>query len=156
MAGRQNREEPEKTYYTVDAMISDGKHVLFIRRAKEPFLGKLVFPGGHVEDSDPTAVSACQREVREEVGLDIPVGRYCPICHLDAPGRDPRPGRRTSLLFLVRVTAAELSSARAGSDAAEIVLHDMVEELDRESVGFDHFDALSHYHNNLSWFQLAK
>lgn len=53
------------------ALISDPQgRVLFIRRAREPALGKLGIPGGFL-DADESLEVAARREVLEETGLVI-------------------------------------------------------------------------------------
>lgn len=49
--------------------------LLFIRRAEDPrdhWSGHMAFPGGRVQDSDPDAFAAAQRETEEEIGLSLP------------------------------------------------------------------------------------
>ena len=48
----------------------------------------LILPGGIVESGESPAVAG-QREVLEEVGLDISVGRLLAVQHLDAEGEKP-------------------------------------------------------------------
>ena len=51
-----------------------GPDLLFIRRAQrqgDPWSGHMAFPGGHVEPVDPDPRAAAEREVLEEIGLDL-------------------------------------------------------------------------------------
>ncbi len=68
-----------KTHTIVAAIIEHDGHILFMRRAKEPFKGTLILPGGKVEDGE-TADAAVEREVFEETGLRVKrkevVGQY--------------------------------------------------------------------------------
>jgi 8-oxo-dGTP diphosphatase len=64
----------------------DGEVVL-LERDHPPHEGEWVLPGGLVERGE-RAATACAREIREEVGLDVR-----PVAFLglyDAPGRDHR------------------------------------------------------------------
>lgn len=48
--------------------------LLFIRRAEkpgDPWSGHMAFPGGHIEPSDDSLLSASIRETCEEIGLDL-------------------------------------------------------------------------------------
>ncbi|MSU74965.1 MAG: NUDIX hydrolase [Candidatus Magasanikbacteria bacterium] len=137
----QRKIQTQPIIRTVDAVLTDFERVLLIRRAKPPFMDKLVLPGGHVERSDKNLIEACRREVREEVGLDLAAGRFEFLCRLSTPGRDPRPGRRVSTVFKVELDRSEFDMAKAGSDATQIVIVDRI--LHREEMGFDHFDALA-------------
>ena len=137
----------------VDALLTDGARILFIRRTKEPFRDKLVLPGGHVEGADKSLEAACQREVREEVGLDIALNRFKDLCLLSTPGRDPRPGNEASQVYHVLLTTKELDMARPGSDAREIVLHNMRDDLSHATIGFDHADAIEYYYELMQWLE---
>lgn len=71
---------------TDGVVVLDGEVVL-LERDHPPEEGRWVLPGGMVERGE-TVRTACVREVREELGLEVRpvsfVGLY------DAPGRDPR------------------------------------------------------------------
>jgi len=47
--------------------------LLMIQRGKEPGLGLWTIPGGRVEFGESLA-TACQREVKEETGIDVKIG----------------------------------------------------------------------------------
>jgi 8-oxo-dGTP diphosphatase len=59
----------------VAALVRDGPRVLMSRRrADQPMPGKWEFPGGKVEPGE-SPTEALAREVREELGCEIDVGR---------------------------------------------------------------------------------
>jgi ADP-ribose pyrophosphatase YjhB (NUDIX family) len=131
---------------TVDVAVVCGPSLLLIRRAKPPFMDKLVLPGGHVETSDASLAAAAVREILEEVGLTIAPADPRPLMTLAAPGRDPRPGRRVSMVFAVDLPASAVSSCRPDSDAREIVWRDL-SSITPEEIGFDHFLAVAALRN---------
>ena len=49
------------------AVIRDG-HILLLKRAIEPYIGKWAFPAGHVEPNE-SAEQAIVREIKEETSL---------------------------------------------------------------------------------------
>lgn len=56
-------------------MVQDERgRVLLVRRARDPEAGRWTVPGGHVEPGE-TFEQAARREVREETGLDVAIGR---------------------------------------------------------------------------------
>jgi len=128
---------------TVDAIVTiDHSEVVLIRRAKPPHEDKLVFPGGHVEGNE-TLASACVRELEEEIGLKVEEKELRLVTVLDAPGRDPRPGRRVSVVFRLDISSERAAMVRAGSDAREIVLRPLA-SLHPEELGFDHARVIGH------------
>ena len=70
----------------VGAVVRDeADRLLLVRRAHPPAQGRWSLPGGRVEpgESDEQALA---REVREETGLDVTVGRLVGTVEWDGPG----------------------------------------------------------------------
>lgn len=126
---------------TVDVVLTDGKRVLLIERAKDPFKGCLAFPGGRVDPGE-RLVDAAMRELEEEVGLVLGTGVLVPLIVLDTPGRDPRPGHTAAHVFWRHVDSDTLGMARAASDAAAVHLVDL-HSIDLTRMAFDHARAIA-------------
>lgn len=96
----------------VGAIITDrAGRILLVKRGHDPEAGRWSVPGGRIEpgESDQEAVI---REVREETGLEVEVGRLV--------GAVERPGRNGAVVdirdYAATVTGGELT---AGDDAAD-------------------------------------
>ena len=93
----------------VSGLITRDGRVLLIRRGKEPFKGHWSLPGGGVEPGE-TLREAVRREVREETGFEVEVGRV-------AGYREGfEPDHHVVIAFHVEVTGGEMC---AGDDALE-------------------------------------
>lgn len=118
---------------TVDALVPMRGGVLLVKRARPPFEGAWVLPGGYVDYSERPE-DAVLRELREEAGIE---GRVAGLVGVYGdPDRDPR-GHQVSITYLVEHVAGE---PRGGDDAAEARVWplDALPEL-----GFDHARMLA-------------
>lgn len=100
------------------AVIADGPRLVLVERAHEPYRGWWGLPGGAVELGE-TVEEALRREVREETGLDVDVGRFLTL--KDAIACDARNRilyHYVILFFRATLLGGEL---RAGDDAARAV-----------------------------------
>jgi 8-oxo-dGTP diphosphatase len=88
------------------AMIFDRKGRLLI--LKPTYKSGWTIPGGVMEADGETPWQACQREVREECGLDVRAGRLACVDF-----RRPRPGRPGGIRFLFDCGALDDASLRA-------------------------------------------
>lgn len=122
------------------ALVINSTYLVLIRRAKPPFMDKFVLPGGHVEEGE-TLAEACAREAVEEIGFKVNPNILRLLAVLDDPKRDPRHGRRVSVVFTVDVTPRALCDLAAGSDAASLELRSIA-SLQSEEMGFDHFKVI--------------
>jgi 8-oxo-dGTP diphosphatase len=100
----------------VGGIVLDGDgRMLLVRRGTEPAKGTWSVPGGRVEAGESDA-AATAREVLEETGLPVRVGRLVGTVERDAP----RGG-----VFVIRDYLctpdedADLAAVRAGDDAAD-------------------------------------
>lgn len=73
--------------YTADCVIMTEKEVLLVRRGNHPSINKLAFPGGFVEEREPSEAAAV-RELREETMSEAPPLRQ--LVTVSTPFRDPR------------------------------------------------------------------
>ena len=121
---------PKTPALTTDCVIFDEKRrLLLIKRKNEPFKGSYALPGGFV-DIGETVEAACQREVQEEVGIEI--GELRLIGVYSEPDRDPR-GHTVSVAYLALLP--RVIAPRAGSDAEGA---EWVKGWRKLSLAFDH------------------
>jgi len=93
----------------VSGLVVRNGRVLLVRRGKEPFRGYWSLPGGGVEPGE-TLRAAVKRELREETGLDVEVGRVAGY------REEFEPDHHVVIAFHVEVTGGEMC---AGDDALE-------------------------------------
>lgn len=130
-----------KVILTVDCVITIQKQcVVLVRRVKEPFLDKLVLPGGHVENFDHSLSEACAREVLEEIGLHIEPTALSFLTVLSKQGRDPRPGVRVSAVYRIDLPSVPVFQLAPKEIEAVVVV--LLSEIEPHMIGFDHFEAL--------------
>lgn len=132
-AARAGEEAWRSPRLTVDGIVPLRGGVLLVRRARPPFEGAWVLPGGFVEHGEDPR-EAVVREVEEEAGLRCRVARLVGV--YGAPGRDPR-GHTVTIVYELEALAGE---PRAASDAAEA----RAWPLDAlPGLGFDHARILA-------------
>lgn len=124
----------------VDTIIEKNGKIVLVRRAKEPFEGKYVIPGGFIEKNE-TAEEAAVREAFEETGLRVKLKNIMGV--YSDPRRDPRIHNLT-IIFVADYVDGEL---KGGDDAADAKWFDLNDAVDIVS-GFDHKKILKDY---LKW-----
>lgn len=93
----------------VAACVTEGERLLLVQHQKRGRRYWLL-PGGGVELHE-TLTAALRRELMEETGLSIEVGRLVIVCEVIEPA-----GRHIlNLVFAARVTGGELSARRDGA-----------------------------------------
>ena len=124
--------------------------LLVIKRKAHPYQNKYALVGGFV-DKHEDAYQACIREVKEEVGLEIPLKKVEQLMTVSTPGRDPR-GWVITIAHLVYLPAIAVNQAQAGDDAKEVTFLDVdfktssfkdgEQFLTSEDFAFDHYQIL--------------
>jgi 8-oxo-dGTP diphosphatase len=71
----------------VAVIVDQDEQVLLTQRSVPPFQGEWVMPGGKIDLGEPI-VEALKREVWEEVGLEVEVGRLIDVFEHVTPGAD--------------------------------------------------------------------
>ena len=157
-------ETPSVTADMVAYCFVEGKlKLLAIRRKAHPYQHRLALVGGFV-NKDEDATHACIREVKEEVGLDLPVNKVEQLLTVSTPGRDPR-GWVITIAHLVYLPAEAVDLAHAGDDAKEVVFLDVDfkqsqclldgEPLAASDFAFDHYqiiqESIKRIQGRLDW-----
>ena len=144
-------ETPSVTADMVAYCFVDGQvKLLVIKRKAHPYQNKYALVGGFV-DKHEDAYQACIREVKEEVGLEIPLEKVEQLMTVSTPGRDPR-GWVITIAHLVYLPAIAVDQAQAGDDAKEVTFLDVDFKassfkdgerlLTAEDFAFDHYQIL--------------
>lgn len=157
-------ETPSVTADMVAYCFVQGKmKLLLIKRRAHPYQNKLALAGGFVNKNED-AYQACVREVKEEVGLDIPLEHVEQLLTVSTPGRDPR-GWVITIAHLVYLPAQAVELAQAGDDAQEVQFIDVDfktqtcwldgRQLEPEDFAFDHYqiiqESIKRIQGRLDW-----
>lgn len=111
------------TFFTVDAVVIQGGHILMVKRKFAPGKGLWALPGGFLNQKE-TARTACIRELREETRLKVPApvlnGSITYEQLFDKPDRSLR-GRTLTQAFLIELANGDntLPQVKGSDDAAE-------------------------------------
>lgn len=116
-----------------DCVVFDSEgRVALIRRKKPPYQGSYALPGGFLKD-DESVETACARETKEEVNLDITNLRLIGV--YSAPDRTTNE-RVISIAYLAE---ADPSKLQAGTDAESA---EWVANWREQELAFDHRKVL--------------
>jgi 8-oxo-dGTP diphosphatase len=108
--------DPGHAEVAVGAVVRRGDEILLVRRGRGAAVGQWAIPGGRVEFGEGLK-AAVAREVREETGLDVKVGRF--LGWAERMGDDPAPYHYVILDFAAEPLDAA-ATARPGDDAADV------------------------------------
>lgn len=107
---------PERPIVGVGTVVWHGSDVLLVRRAKPPRAGQWSLPGG-AQKVGETIADAARREIREEAGIEVTLGKV--IATLDLIERDPEGPVRLHYTLIDFVAEARARDLRAGGDASD-------------------------------------
>lgn len=140
--GLEDNREIAAVSMTVDLVIftvhDDDLRVLLVERGKEPYLGQLALPGGHLRGNE-TLDDAALRELREETGVDGGALHLEQLRTYSDPERDPR-GRVITAAYLA--FGPNLPAPVAGTDAREAYWKPVGSTLHGVTLAFDHASIL--------------
>ena len=112
--------------------------ILLVTRGKDPFYGKLAFPGGFVNYGE-NPEHGCLRELKEETeldGLDIEL-----LTVRGDPKRDPR-RHVVTIVYIVNVDPD--AKPKGGDDAKDAKFYDLknIIETQKDNMSFDHYSII--------------
>ena len=116
-----SHERPARPVLGAAAVVIHDGRVVLIRRGKAPSAGEWSIPGGAVELGE-SVESALRREVREETGLDIAVGRFLEV--FERVEHDDEGAVRFHFVVVDYAATVVGGTLRAGDDAADVALVD--------------------------------
>ncbi|MHA2423608.1 MAG: NUDIX domain-containing protein [Candidatus Thorarchaeota archaeon] len=115
---------------TIDIIITDSRRVVLVKRGREPYKGKWVFPGGFIDYGEP-AEDAAVREALEETNMKIELVDILGV--YSAPDRDPR-SHHVNIVFIAKPIEGD---PIGGDDAVEAKWVD-IENWKEGDLAFDH------------------
>ncbi|MBQ62879.1 MAG: coenzyme A pyrophosphatase [Gammaproteobacteria bacterium] len=127
----------------------DHTEALFILRAKhdgDPWSGHMAFPGGHREPADENLRQTAEREILEEIGLDlVQDARF--IGEIDSVRANPR-GRNLDLVVTPFVYALENEQAqfKPNYEVAKILWGSLNDMYSGDSITVGEFHVLGERH----------
>ena len=110
----------------VSAFIVEGDKILLIRRGAAPAMGKWAAPGGAIEVGETTE-EALQREVLEETGLEIKVGKLAGVSDIIVRDEDTAEIRYHYVLvtFFATAIGGQLNPSSDATDARWVALSEV-------------------------------
>jgi bifunctional NMN adenylyltransferase/nudix hydrolase len=133
-------------FFTTDAVVVQGGHILLVKRKFAPGKGLWALPGGFIKQKE-TAKDSCIRELREETGLKVPeIVLRKGITHqrlFDDPDRSLR-GRTITQAFLIELDGgdAKLPRVKGRDDAAEAKWFPVSEAVDMTEQLFEDHNSI--------------
>lgn len=136
----ENGKEASLRHVTIDAIVVDGNKVLLIKRANNLSNGgKYAAPGGFL-GRDENAKQAVVREVLEESGYKIELGKLFAIT--DKPNRKNEDRQNVNFTFLAKPISKDRSPDNEVSEVKWFELDNLPKE---DEFAFDHYDRLLLY-----------
>jgi bifunctional NMN adenylyltransferase/nudix hydrolase len=134
----------EPTFVTVDAVVTQGGHVLLVRRKASPGKGLWAMPGGFLNPKERIK-DAVIRELREETKIKVPDpvlrGSVIDYDFFDDPNRSAR-GRTITHAFLIKLKDENTLPRVVGSDDADKAKWIQISKIRRDEMFEDHFDII--------------
>lgn len=129
------------TFFTTDAVVIQGGHILLIKRKNAPGKGLWALPGGFLNQTE-TALQGMLRELKEETRIKVPVqvlqGSITYTQLFDKPDRSLR-GRTLTQAYLIELNTGEteLPKVKPRDDAIEAKWFTIAEALEMSEVMFE-------------------